>query len=541
MEKKYISEARYKKSTTRKRRDSKTVKSNIKSKNEIKVVQKKQPEKKIVKRKIRKKTRDNKPNNIVVCIILIVIIAIISRAIFKDKNEPFIPLPFMNRANEEVIKIGVITTDSLLDNNTGNVVINELNKYSTDMILKVGSNYNIEYECISSVNKISNTEYELIKSEESNVTIVEIKNAIDSYRANEKNIYYTKLQNIQSVTIVNPNKLNIKLKVSDPYFIYNLEISLGTTKDVSNYTKDVNSTSNKLILNRHKNADKHLPLKIIVTKYKDVYAAAQAYKEQEINIFVTNAENVQTILGKYEYNINTYRNGQSIFLIGNPKSDICSTKEVRQAIAYSIDRDGIIKDVFKDKGLKIDLPYIYDIVKYKYDIYAAENLLLTKGYTKSNKVYSKFVNGIKTPLELDLLVNKNDEIKVSIANSIKNNLEAIGIKVNIEKVTDAKLKTRIKNEEYDLILANVNLNNNPNISFIHDKLYVNEDINNKIINIQNSNTKDLNANILDLKVVMSENISTIGIYSDVSYLIYSKSIVGIENISYMNLFKSILS
>ena len=39
---------------------------------------------------------------------------------------------------------------------------------------------------------------------------------------------------------------------------------------------------------------------------------------------------------------------------------------------------------------------------------------------------------------------------------------------------------------------------------------------------------------------MSEEIATIGIYSDVSYLVYSKDIIGLKNVSYMNLFKGII-
>lgn len=539
MEKKYINEARYKKNTNRKRRDASTVRSNLKPKNEPKVVEKKQPNKKQKKKKSRRTARENKLTNIITCVILIIIIAVISRAILKEENEPFIPLPFLIQSNDQVIKIGVITTDSLLEGNTNNVVINELNKYSKDMLLEINTDYGINYRCISSVDKVSNIEYIITKDKDSKVTIEKIKDVINEHRANKNSIYYNKLTNIASVTAINANTLNIKLKEQDPYFIYNLAIPLTTTVDATKYEKDSLSTENKLVFNRHKNASKELPLQIIVTKYKDVYAAVDAYKQQEINAFITNAENVQTILGKYQYNIDTYRNGQSVFLFGNSKSQVFSKLEVRQAIAYSIDRDRIIQDILKSKGVKIDLPYIYDSVKYKYDIYAAENLLLTNKYKKYNKVYSKTENGVKTTLELDLIVNKNDEIKVSIANKIKNNLAAIGIKINVEKLTETKIQTRLNKGDYDLVLASVSLNNSPNITFIKDRLFITEDLQQAIMNLDNSTIQDLNKNIALLQTKMSEQISAIGIYSDVSYLVYSKEIMGIENINYMNIFTSI--
>lgn len=539
MEKRYINEARYKKGTTRKRRDASTVKSNLQSKSVPKTVVKKEPKKKV--RKTKKKNRANKGINIIICAMLLIIIAIISRAILKEEGEPFIPLPFATTSNDEVIKIGVITTESLLTKNTNNVVLNEIYKYSKDMLLEINEDYSITYRSISSVNKVSNTEYVLTKSEASKVTVQDIKGAIDNYRTDNTSVYYNKLNNIDSVTIIDNSTLNIKLKTDAPYFIYNLDIALDTSKGFTNYVQSSSSEDSKLVFNRHENADKELPQQIIVTKYKDVYAATEAYKKQEIDVFVTNADNVQTLLGSYEYNITTFRNGQSVFLFGNAKSDVYSKQEVRQVVAYSIDRDGIIQEILNSKGVKIDLPYIYDDVKYKYDIYAAENLLLTNGYKKTNKVYVKTEKGVKTTLELNLIVNKNDELKVNIANKIKNNLSAIGIKINVEKLTEAKLETRIKKGDYDLLLASVNLNNSPDISFIKDKLFMTQTITQALENTQNSTIQDLNKNIISLQNELSEQVSAIGIYSDVSYLIYSKDIIGIDNVSYMNLFSNILS
>lgn len=546
MEKKYLNESRYKKSATRKRRDVSTIKKRIatSSKKNIDVANTPNKVVKTKKKKttVRKKSiKQQKINNIVTCIILLIVIAIISRAILKDENEPFIPLPFFEESNEEIIRIGVITEDSLLNSNSKNILICELNKYFNDMLLEVNPDYSITYKCLAGVKKISNSEYVLTRNEESEVDIDKIKDCLEEYSKNKQSAYYEKLNKIESITILDENTLNIKLKEDNPYFIFNLDVYLNTSQDLTNYTKDKSSTENKLVLNRHKRASKSLPIKIIVRKYKDMYAAVEAYKNKEINIFSANENNVINILGKTEYNIKTYRNGQTVFLLSNPNSKLYARQEVRSVIAYSIDRDSIIKEVLKSKGDKIDLPYIYDIVKYKYDVYAAENLLLSSGYKKNNKVYSKTEKGVKTTLELDLIVNKQDETKVAIANKIKNNLSSIGIKVNVEKLTESKLKSRVKNGSYDLILAGVNLNNSPNISFMQDSLYITDNVKSATQRINDSLIPDLNSNINKLQNTLSQDISAIGIYSDVSYLVYSKEVVGIDEISYMNLFKGMLA
>ncbi|MBQ8042892.1 MAG: hypothetical protein IJ272_01920 [Clostridia bacterium] len=233
MEKRYINESRYKKGTARKRRDAGTVKSNLGTSKQVKIQEKDQVKKTVkTKKKTKKAAKQSKVANIVICIILLILIAVISRAILKDENEPFIPLPFFEQANEEVIKIGVITSDSLLDNNTKNPVINELNKYSKDMLLEVNQDYSITYKCISNVTKVSNKEYILYRNTESNVTTNSIKQELDSYRNNKESVYYTKLENIDSIEVVDDNMLNIKLKTDSPYFIYNLDICLTTSSDV---------------------------------------------------------------------------------------------------------------------------------------------------------------------------------------------------------------------------------------------------------------------------------------------------------------------
>ena len=164
MEKRYISESRYKKGTVRKRRSIDTVRSNLTVNKQVQV----KPKTKIkIQKKVKKKTikssKQTKTANIIICVILLVLIAVISRAILKDENEPFIPLPFMVPENEEIIRIGVITQSNLLDYDTNNVVINELNKYSKDMLLEINEDYSITYKCISGVTKVSNKEYIVLR------------------------------------------------------------------------------------------------------------------------------------------------------------------------------------------------------------------------------------------------------------------------------------------------------------------------------------------------------------------------------------------
>lgn len=549
MEKKYINESRYKKEALKKRRNSKTVKSNLKSKNKQEPQNKKRPKNSekvnsrvnVAKKKPSKIKKQTRTVNIILCVIILVIIAIVSRAILKEDNESFIPFDFFQEKNDAVVKIGIITNDDLLNNNTNNIVINELYRYSRDTLLAINEDYSITYKCLSGVTKISNKEYILVRNEESNVTVHDIKSSLDSYRNNKDSVYYENLASVDSITVIDKNKLRVKLKTESPYFIYHLAISLNSSKDRTNYEQDSSSNSKKLIFNRSEHADRQLPNQIIVFKYKDVYEAVKAYKNKDIDIFLTNSKNVVDILGKHEYNLKTWKNGETMFLLLNPQSEICSKQEARKAVAYSIDRDSIIRDILKSKGEKIDLPYIYDVVKYKYDIYAAENLLLTNGYKKTNKVYSITQGGKRTTLEFDLIVNKSDSVKVNIANNIKKNLDAIGLKINVEKINEKQIETRIKNGNYDLILANIDLNNIPDISFVEKNLFITDEVAKAIEQVNNSTILELPKNLKVLQNCLSQDVSIIGLYSDVSYLIYRGNSITTNDVTYMNLFDGMLN
>ena len=544
MEKRYISEGRYKKSSTRKRRDVKKIRKKLVAdvENKKRLENKKVTDsKKIVKNsnkkkispKVRKEMRIRRRNTFT-CIILIILIVIISRALLKDEGEPFIPNFWAEEENESILIVGVITTDDLRDENTNNVVLKELRHYTSYMLLKINEDYTVTYDALQNIEKINEKEYRLTVKKSKEYTSESIKNMLLSYMVDEKSVYYPNVSNIEQV-LASENTLTITLKQQDPYFIYNLELPVCNTLN-KEYVVSKEATATAKIYERTKAADNTLPKRIIVKRYKDMYAGVEAYKKFEINVLITNQKNVQNMLGKYEYNISTVKTGETIFLLFNPASEKVLPKEIRQVVAYGINRDSIIKDVMQSLADTIDLPYIYDKPKYKYDIYAAENLLLSNGYKKVNKVYTKD----KKNVELTLIVNKADEEKVNIANIIKKNLASIGVDIKVEKINKEEIGKRILKGNYDLLLANVNLNNNPNINFITQHLYMSEETKTCLEAINTSSVANLSNDIKNVSNLMSEDVSAIGIVAKDIYIICNKSLTGVETPTFLNIFKNII-
>ena len=102
------------------------------------------------------------------------------------------------------------------------------------------------------------------------------------------------------------------------------------------------------------------------------------------------------------------------------------------------------------------------------------------------------------------------------------------------------INKRVAKGDYDLILANVNLNNNPNINFIESKLYHSEETKTALESIKTSTMTNLSEKIKNVSNALSENISCIGIVAKTTYVIYNKNLMGLDSPSYLNIFKEII-
>ena len=523
MEKRYINEDRYRKTTRTKNRKRSIVKNtnNIKNK-------KIQKNKKSNKKRYSVKT--GKIVRFIFCLVILLSIAIITRIVTLKENEPFIPVFFSNEIEENTdsVNIAVYTNTNIGENNS---VITELEKYIYPMLLDISNDYKVEYKVISGITKINNKEYEITLNSQSTITSIDVKDTIDKI-INEKNKYYYKVENVDKVEIKSDKELKITLKNEDEYFIYNLNIPIYKEDEKYGIYKVESSNDNKLVLCRKENANREYIKYINIIKLSSEEEAIEKYKEGSIDVFFSSSSNSIKMLGKYEYDIKSYNNGEGIFLMFNPSSNMSSQKYIRQTIAYSINREDILLEVGNSKGKIIDLPYIYDEEKYKYDVYAADNIILSNGYKKQGLYYVKE----NKKLTLELIVNKEDEEKVSIANKIKNDLLKAGINLNISKLSEKEINTRISNGNYDMILANVYVNENPDINHLKNNIFLSDEIRKQIQLLKNDNLENLATNIKNMKTILSDDIGIYGIYSKQTYVIYKKGLDIFKDINYINLF-----
>jgi len=108
----------------------------------------------------------------------------------------------------------------------------------------------------------------------------------------------------------------------------------------------------------------------------------------------------------------------------------------RKAIAHSIDRNSIIKNVYNGFGtpqfgpMNPSCGFFYNdkIIKYPYNLNKAKEFLSKSGfYWKNGVLYDKYGNRV----EFTIITNSNNFERIQIGNIIQNDLEKIGMKVNL--------------------------------------------------------------------------------------------------------------
>lgn len=492
--------------------------------------------------KNKKKTRKhNFPGllKIIGLVACIALIAIISRIIVKKENEPVVQADFNTEKKVSLVqdynfKIGMSKLDSTNYLSSKNIILNELVSSLSNKLISINKDYSINYIVAKSIKKVSNKQYFIELNSDYNVKIEDIKNTVNEIKSSgDKNIYYECINNIWSIDEQGKNEFSITLKQDDPYFVYNLTFPIVNTGN--NYPYDIKNEGESSVLFTRKKSNSTLST-IQFTGYSDIDNLIEDFKNGKIDMFTASSDSIMQLIGKYEYNVKKYRDGQNIFLLGNKDSKVFSQKEVRQALLYSLNREEIVKKINSTFSEVIDIPYIYSSIRYKYDIVGAKNILIQYGWKNEKGMNKKTVGEEELTLELTLLVNEKDNTKVKIADMIKDMAENVGIRINIKKAKDNQLTELIKNKSYDIILADVYVNDKPDITYLEEYININDKVNSALNIVKQSSIEDLPKNIATLQDVISDEIACIGILARNTNVVYQKNINGFEDINYMKVF-----
>ncbi len=214
---------------------------------------------------------------------------------------------------------------------------------------------------------------------------------------------------------------------------------------------------------------------IDVELYKNGISAVKAIQAKNIDVAFIDSKECGDYFGRYDLTVNKYQNKNFEFISLNFTKGATSDAAVRQAISYSIDKPKIINSYLSGRAIASDLPMFSsswlsnsDSVLSVKNTSKAISILKAGGWLKnSSGIWFKNVNGVYTTLELELLVNSDNALRVKVANKIANQLKAIGIIVTVKSLDWNAEQALIRNKNYEMAILGWEITSVPDISFAY--------------------------------------------------------------------------
>lgn len=516
-------------------------------------------------------------------IILIVVLLMIAvyNNFFKSNKKNTVASEFQPSDSNKIIstdiRIGIIEFDNMNPILSNNKNVQDISRLIFDPLFTITENYKLEGVLAKECSKIAEKTYVIKLKENINWRDGEKFDSSDVIftidmlkKIGTSSVYYYNVQNITLLEAIDENTIKIEIDTEIPYFEYNLIFPIISSKyfnEENLWQESLNlkpvgtgmfyiaETNNENIVLRknlkNENAKKIKLDSITLKKYDSLLSTINAFKSEEIDMFTTSNRNIEEYLGKTVYNKTEYINRDYYYLSLNCSNNILENKEVRQAINSAIDKESIIKEVYSNKYKVSHFPldfgnYVYDTnnTVMAFDTNTAKGLLVDNGWKYTSKKWRKTVNHKYLTIELNLLVNKEDGNLLKVAKNIKEQLETIGIRINIVEATQSQYNKKINNKDYDIVLSNNYYGYSPSLNkyFGANNIanYENEEITEILNETQNiSDENELKQKYSRIVEIYNDEVPYISLYYNTNTLIYTDNLKGKVNPNSYNLFYDI--
>lgn len=170
---------------------------------------------------------------------------------------------------------------------------------------------------------------------------------------------------------------------------------------------------------------------------------------------------------KTNYSTNVYD-----FIGFNFNNSIFNDRNMRQAVAYSINENSIIESVYLGNAEKAYSPvcsssWLYDdsIYGYDYDMENAKLLLEQSGWRiRTSSSVRENTEGKK--LSATILVNKENNERSQVAQLLANSLKVLGFEIAVDSVDYETYKERIESGNFDIFIGSWTLSPINDFSFM---------------------------------------------------------------------------
>ena len=500
-----------------------------------------------------------KNNNVFKYIFIVFIIALIIGTVYVlyNQNVQSEEIEEENTTEEATIEMldsltmGLCNYDTMNPILTNNKEIINISKMIFEPLFNITTDYKIENCLATSWTKKDDTTYEIkidssIKWQDGSSLIAkDVSFTID--RLKERNtVYSANVADIASTETPDSETVIIHLSKAVSFFEYNLTFPIlpsmyyvnenfETTNKIPIGTgmyKIASIDDNTILLTRNdrwRYIKEKTPLaqSITIKRYGTMGEIYNSFKLGNIDIINTSSTNYQEHVGTMGYNKKEYKGRNYDYLSLNCSDILLQDKAVRQAINYAIDKNTLVSTVFSNNYYVANSPLDYGSYLYNstgeipYNQEQARTTLEQAGWTYQNGRWQKSIRGHVRRLTLSLIVIEDNNDRVNVANEIKRQLEAVGIAVNVTKVSNEKYNDYLNSKNYQMILTGVTNSVNPDLTYFYGD--------GNLANYNNSDVKSkLNSvdNYADIQKIVNDEVPYIGLYRNKNTLILNANVGG---------------
>ena len=508
-------------------------------------------------------------------IFIIFVIVIIVAVIYKTNKteEPTIEEPTTSQTEEEIVKeitLGIAEFDTMNPILSQNKHVQEISRIIFEPLLELDAEYKLQKCLAKDWAKTSETTY-LVKirddvkwSDGTQLSAEDVIFTIETLKQ-VQSIYTSNVQNIVLAEKIDNDTLQITIDREIPFFEYNLIFPIMNRtyyegQDFVNTEKNnmpvgtgkykiAQNMSNAIILNKNEYYTREeLTLeKITISKYATLGELYNAFKLGKIDVITTTNIGIEDYIGTIGYNKQEVTGREFDFLAINTQNTVLSNVEVRKSIVHAINRQNIVSSLYNNKYKVTDYPLDYGNwlkgeagdTSYNQDL--AKQILEQNGWGFKYNKWQKTENYHTKTLSFKIVVQASNQTRVTVAEMIKADLEAIGIKVTIVKASDNQYQYYLQNKNYDSIITGTTMSLSPNLeTYFGTGNYANFDnaeLNNLMNEVKNITREELlQEKYTRIRQIFNEQMPYIGLYSSYYSVASSWSLRGNITPSWYNIF-----
>ena len=237
-------------------------------------------------------------------------------------------------------------------------------------------------------------------------------------------------------------------EVDEPFPLGSGPYKLGGTENYRFLTKRTNwwCESKDLLI-----TDNQIPL----IAADSVAHIRDQFEFADVGVVVTDPGSDRYVDYRCDYELWDCETGLFVYLGVNKSSSVFKKKEVRQALTKGINREYLCDTYYRGFAVGAELPASPNSPYY--------SQVLAQQYAYDSLTFSSMLSGVQGK-KVRLLVNKDDSLRLRVAQEIGRMLNAGGLIVEVVSKTSSAYKTALEEGEYDLYLGQTKLSSNMDLS-----------------------------------------------------------------------------